>query len=81
MGQEVHQQGLIVSIEINGCDVLVELTGDHFSLAMLEMHLQTDHPGSEIITPANEVKWDSGKATVAVRFSNQEDAMHFHLRH
>ncbi len=80
MGQEVHRQGLIISSEIDGTDVAVELTGDHFSLAMLQMHLQTDYNDACIVN-ADAVRWSGGKARVVIRFDNPEDAMHFHLRH
>jgi hypothetical protein len=79
MGQEIHRQGLIVSSEINGTDVVAELAGDHFSLAMLQMHLQTEYSDAHIVN--DEVKWSDGKTKVIIRFANPEDAMHFHLRH
>ena len=79
MGQEIHRQGIIVSSEIHGADVMVGLTGDQFSLTMLRMHLEVDYPEANII--AEEITWAGGIAKVTIRFACQEDAMHFHLRH
>lgn len=81
MGQEIHRQGLIVSSEITGTDVAAELSGDHFSLAMLQMHLQTDYNDAHIVNNTDEIRWSGGKTKVVIRFANPEDAMHFHLRH
>lgn len=79
MGQEIHRQGVIVSSEIHGADILVGLSGDQFSMTMLRMHLEVDYPGASII--AEESNWAGGIAKVTIRFASPEDAMHFHLRH
>lgn len=79
MGQEIHRQGIIVSSEIHGSEVMVGLSGDQFSLTMLRMHLEVDYPEASII--AEEINWAGGIAKVTIGFASQEDAMHFHLRH
>lgn len=82
MGQEVHRQGLILSTDVHGTDVIVELyKNDNLSMSMLEKHLQINYPTAHIDETAHQISWTTNDAKIKIRFETQEDALHFHLSH
>ena len=81
MGQEVHRQGLIQHTELYGSNVIVDMPQDSFAVSMLEQHLQLNYPTARIQDMAHQIHWSTNVAKLKITFDNQEDAIHFHLRH
>lgn len=80
MGQEVHRQGLIKRSTLDGTRVGIEMDGDDFSMAMLEMHLQMSYDSARLVERDTAVWRDRISTRIVIDFGNMEDAMHFHLR-
>lgn len=80
MGQEIHRKGLITKTLIEGSVVTasLEMDDEDFAMAMLEKHLQMNYPDAEIV---EHFAYNIHESMVTIRFSNQEDAMYFHLSH
>jgi len=81
MGQEIHRQGLIQHTELSGSNVIVDMPQDSFAVSMLEQHLQLNYPMARIQDMAHQIHWSTNTAKLKIAFENQEDAIHFHLRH
>jgi len=81
MGQEIHRQGLIQHSQLNGSNVIVEIPQDSFAVSMLEQHLQLNYPLAYIHDLAYQMQWKASSVKLKISFENQEDAIHFHLRH
>jgi len=81
MGSEIHRQGLIQHTELSGSNVIVDMPQDSFAVSMLEQHLQLNYPMARIQDMAHQIHWSTNTAKLKIAFENQEDAIHFHLRH
>jgi hypothetical protein len=81
MGQEIHRQGLITNTSIDGCEVIanIDMTDPDFFINVLSMQLSTIYPGSEM--SFETVVWGPYSSAIKIKFTNREDALHFHLKH
>lgn len=70
---------MIVNTTLQGHIVVAELDRyDDFAMAILEMNLQIAYPDSSVIVePVNT----NTSTVIKIRFTNQEDALHFILSH